>query len=72
MMFSMIHETKPKCKLPTFCASSHLIGKTVITLREAGMEKEKLEFVQSIKDVNSSLDYFSTFEIASKYVEFYD
>ncbi len=63
---------KPKCKLPEFCASSHLIGMTVVTLRKAGLEEEKTEFVSILKDNTANIDYFTAFQIASNYVEFYD
>ena len=63
---------KPKCKLPVFCASSHIIGKTVNTLRNAGLNEKQIEFVQIIKNNSADIDYFRAIEIASKFVDFYD
>ena len=67
-----IKYNKPRCKLPVFCASSQIIGKTVSTLRSAGLEEEQKEFVQLVKINCAKIDYFKAIEIASNYVDFYD
>lgn len=69
MVRSKISE-KPGCRLPDIPTASHLIGKTVTALREAGRNKEMRDFINEIRKKDLSLDYYSVFTIASSYVHF--
>jgi len=62
---------KPTCKLPTPDTVSFLIGNTVETLRNAGMQKEMRNFINQIRRKDIDLDYYSVFDIAKDYVTFY-
>ncbi|GEM_PF-3504299 len=62
---------KPTCKLPTPDSVSFLIGDTVKTLRNAGMQKEMRNFINQIRRKDIDLDYYSVFDIAKDYVTFY-
>lgn len=61
---------KPDCKLPEILTVSHLIGKTVTSLREAGREKEMREFINEIRKKDFPMDYYSVFTLASRFVSF--
>jgi len=61
---------KPGCLLPDILTASHLIGKTVTALREAGCDKEMRDFINEIRRKDISLDYYSVLTIASYYVNF--
>lgn len=61
---------KPRCKLPTVCSSSYLIGNTVNALTRAGLHLRVREFTEELtKDLEIS-DYHRVLEIASRYVDF--
>jgi len=61
---------KPYCALPDVLTVSHLIGKTVTALRDAGKDREMREFINEIRRKDLSIDYYSVMNIASHYVSF--
>jgi len=63
---------KPRCKLPDICVTSHLIGKIVVTLNDAGMDSEKVNFINEVKREDINIDYQKIIEIGKSYVEFYE
>lgn len=71
-MISTNSTGKPNCKLPEVMTVSHLIGRTVTALREAGSEREMREFLNEIRKKELSLDYYSVITIASRFVSFHE
>jgi hypothetical protein len=64
--------SKPTCRLPDVLTVSHLIGKTVTALRDAGREQEMRDFINDIRRKDLQMDYFSVMSIASRYVTFHE
>ncbi len=61
---------KPACKLPEMAVSSHLIGLTISSLKNAGQTHEMNEFVSTILVNQMDLEYDDILQIAKKYVSF--
>lgn len=62
--------SKPNCRLPDVLTVSHLIGKTVTALREAGKDRDMRDFINDIRRKDLQMDYYSVMAIASRYVTF--
>ncbi len=61
---------KPRCKLPTVCSSSYLIGNAVNALMKAGLNHRVRELTEDLRNGQDISDYHRVLEIASRYVNF--